>query len=193
MHLVPESSAESKAERRSLTTPLNEEDVVNQFLEHADDGSFTALFQVFSPQLVAFFRRRGHQIAVAEDLAQEVMLTAYQRAGQIRDRKLFRAWLFTVARNTACRYFARLGREIPTVDLAELGDRFATTLTGEVADGPDCEFREWMTFLEPREREMMTLRFIEGWEYHEIASAHNIPIGTVQWRVFNSKKNSRHV
>jgi len=34
----------------------------------------------------------------------------------------------------------------------------------------------------------MMLRFVEEWEYHEIAAAQAIPIGTVQWRVFNSKK-----
>jgi DNA-directed RNA polymerase specialized sigma24 family protein len=34
----------------------------------------------------------------------------------------------------------------------------------------------------------MTLRFVEEWEYHEIAAAKAIPTGTVQWRVFNSKK-----
>ncbi len=45
-----------------------------------------------------------------------------------------------------------------------------------------------MKFLEPVERETMTLRFVEGWEYHEIAAAKGVPIGTVQWRVFNSKK-----
>ena len=38
------------------------------------------------------------------------------------------------------------------------------------------------------EREALTLRFIEEWEYHEIAAAKAIPIGTVQWRVFNAKK-----
>jgi DNA-directed RNA polymerase specialized sigma24 family protein len=44
------------------------------------------------------------------------------------------------------------------------------------------------SFLEPREREALTLRFVEEWEYHEIAAAYSIPIGTVQWRVFNAKK-----
>jgi DNA-directed RNA polymerase specialized sigma24 family protein len=34
----------------------------------------------------------------------------------------------------------------------------------------------------------MRLRFIEQWEYHEIAAAQDTPIGTVQWRVFNAKK-----
>ena len=45
-----------------------------------------------------------------------------------------------------------------------------------------------MAFLDSREREVMRLRFIEQWEYHEIAAARAIPIGTVQWRVFNAKK-----
>jgi DNA-directed RNA polymerase specialized sigma24 family protein len=45
-----------------------------------------------------------------------------------------------------------------------------------------------MEFLEPREREALILRFVEEWEYHEIAAAKRIPIGTVQWRVFNAKK-----
>ena len=45
-----------------------------------------------------------------------------------------------------------------------------------------------MSFLDSREREALTLRFIEKWEYHEIAAAKAIPIGTVQWRVFNAKK-----
>ena len=45
-----------------------------------------------------------------------------------------------------------------------------------------------MSFLDAHESEVMQLRFIEQWEYHEIAEAHAIPIGTVQWRVFNAKK-----
>ena len=55
--------------------------------------------------------------------------------------------------------------------------------------GPSAfEFHHWMTFLESNEREALTLRFVEEWEYHEIAAAQEIPIGTVQWRVFNAKK-----
>jgi DNA-directed RNA polymerase specialized sigma24 family protein len=45
-----------------------------------------------------------------------------------------------------------------------------------------------MKFLDDQEGETMKLRFIDEWEYHEIAAAQAIPIGTVQWRVFNSKK-----
>jgi DNA-directed RNA polymerase specialized sigma24 family protein len=34
----------------------------------------------------------------------------------------------------------------------------------------------------------MTLRFVEQWEYHEIAAGRATPLGTVQWRIFNAKK-----
>jgi DNA-directed RNA polymerase specialized sigma24 family protein len=47
-----------------------------------------------------------------------------------------------------------------------------------------------MSLLESREREALTLRFVEEWEYHEIAAAKAIPIGTVQWRV---KKLATHL
>jgi RNA polymerase sigma factor (sigma-70 family) len=45
-----------------------------------------------------------------------------------------------------------------------------------------------MEWLEPAEREMMLLRYLEGFEYHEIASMLNIPVGTVQWKIFHSKR-----
>jgi DNA-directed RNA polymerase specialized sigma24 family protein len=45
-----------------------------------------------------------------------------------------------------------------------------------------------MDFLDAWERDFMMLRFIEQWEYHEIAAARDTPIGTVQWKIFNSKK-----
>ncbi len=166
---------------------LRESEVADRFLDHPNEESFTKLFQMFTPQLVAFFRRRGHELVLAEDLAQEVMLTVYRKAKQVRDRRLFRAWLFRIARNAACRHFTRLTREAPTVALEDLGDRFAAP-SNSAGSGPCFEFREWMAFLEPKERDVMTLRFVDEWEYHEIAAAKSIPIGTIQWRVFNSKK-----
>ncbi len=49
-------------------------------------------------------------------------------------------------------------------------------------------FTQWMNLLEPSERKVMKLRFVEQLQYHEIAAAQAIPIGTVQSRVFNAKK-----
>ena len=166
---------------------LREEEVTKRFLETPNEDSFADLFKTFTPQLVAFFRARGCDLALAEDLAQEVMFTVYRKASQVRDRTLFRAWLFKVARNSLCRHYGKQSREVDTVDLADVGDR-SVAASQKPAATPAFEFMHWMAFLDSREREVMKLRFIEQWEYHEIATAHAVPIGTVQWRVFNAKK-----
>ena len=165
---------------------LQEGTVTERFLDAPNDESFAELFKTFTPQLVAFFRSRGCQL-MAEDLAQEVMLTVYRKAEQIRDRSLFRAWMFKIARNTLCRHFGKQAREVDTVDLAHVPDRLVATGNKDVGT-PAFEFHHWMSFLDSREQEALTLRFIEEWEYHEIAAARSIPIGTVQWRVFSAKR-----
>jgi RNA polymerase sigma-70 factor (ECF subfamily) len=165
---------------------LIEREVTERFLESPSERSFTELFRVFTPQLVSFFRARNCELTLAEDLAQEVMITVHSKASQIRDRALFRAWMFKVARHRLFRHYGKQNRRVETVDLAEIGEHVAAARPP--AASPTFEFQEWMDFLDDQEREAMTLRFIEDWEYHEIATAKAIPIGTVQWRVFNAKK-----
>ena len=117
------------------------------------------------------------------------MLTVYRKAGQVRDRASFRPWLFKIARNALRRYYRTLTREVETVNLADVDNRLATA-RHEPAGMPAFEFRDWMAFLDARERDDMLLRFVEEWEYHEIAAVRGAPIGTVQWRIFNSKKKA---
>jgi RNA polymerase sigma-70 factor (ECF subfamily) len=166
--------------------PLPEEAVSQRFLEAPNEESFADLFKTFSPQMVAFFRARGCG-PMAEDLAQEVMLTVYRKAEQVRDRSLFRAWMFKIARNTVCRHYSKQAREVDTVDVGDISDRLAAA-SNKPTGTPAFEFLHWMAFLNTREKEALTLRYIEEWEYHEIAAAQSIPIGTVQWRVFSAKR-----
>ncbi len=127
-----------------IETLLQERAAVATFLESPSEHSFAELFNIYTPQLISFFRARGSERALSEELAQEVMFIAYRKAGQVRDRTLFRAWLFKVARNALCRHY--------------------------------------------KKQEALTLRFVEGWEYDEIAAEKAIPVGTLRWRVFNAKK-----
>ena len=165
---------------------LREAAVIARFLDEPRDESFTGLYELFAPRLVAFYRARNCDPGLSEDLAQQVMLTAYHKAAQIRDRALFRAWLFRIAHNALCRHYGQRAREVETVYVEDSVDRLASV---SAEPGPPAfEFMHWMGFLNPREREVMTLRFVEQWEYHEIAAAKEMPIGTVQWIVFNAKK-----
>ncbi|MBV9296689.1 MAG: sigma-70 family RNA polymerase sigma factor, partial [Acidobacteriaceae bacterium] len=148
--------------------------------------------RIFNPQLVSFFRSRTREFTTAEDLAQEVMWTVYTKANQVRDRRLFRGWLFTIAHNALAAYYAKAGRNVEIIDLEEVEKRLASG-RAEGHGTHAFEFYEWMTFLEAHEREAMILRFVEQWEYHEIAAAQGIPIGTVQWKIFNCKKKMSHL
>ena len=170
----------------AIDKPMHEARVTERFLDAPNELSFADLFRVFTPQLLAFFRARGCETALAEDLAQEVMLTVHLKASELRERKLFRAWLFKIARNALSHYYRKRAAEAESVDLADFADRLAASHVP--AATPAFEFRRWTAFLNPHEQELMRLRFIEQWEYNEIAAAHAIPIGTVKSRVFKAKK-----
>ena len=49
-------------------------------------------------------------------------------------------------------------------------------------------FVEWVSYLDPAERDIIILRFVEELSYEELAAALAIPVGTVKWRLFNAKK-----
>jgi RNA polymerase sigma-70 factor (ECF subfamily) len=166
---------------------LRDAAVIARFLDDPRDDSFTGLYELFTPRLVAFYRARNCDPGLAEDLAQLVMLTVYRKAGQIRDRALFRAWLFRIAHNALCRHYGKQAREVETLYVEDFVDRLAGL---SVAPGPPAfEFMHWIGFLNPREREVMTLRFVEQWEYHEIAAARDMPIGTYSRSSLTQRKS----
>jgi len=159
-----------------------------RFLESPNDGTFTVVFNIFTPQLISFFSR-PREPALSEDFAQDVMLIVYRKADQLRDRTLFRAWLFKVARSLLSRHYEKRSREADTIDLEKVCDSMLTSSRMPAATLA-FEFEHWMSSLDEPEQEALRLRFIEDWQYHEIAASKAIPIGTVQWRMFNAKKGT---
>src|ERR1700690_3665282 len=89
---------------------LREAAVTARFLDEQSDESLTGVSKLFSPRLVAFCRARNCDPGLSEDLAQQVMLTVPRKADQVRDRALFRAWLFRIAHNALCRHYGQRAR-----------------------------------------------------------------------------------
>src|SRR5271170_4331634 len=123
--------------------------IAEEFLESPNEASFHSLFRIFTPQLTSFFRARGCELALSEDLSQEVMFTVYRKADQLRDRTLFRAWLFKIARSVLCRHYGKRSREVETIGLENLADRLL--VSGQISAGtPAFEFLDWIEFLDER-------------------------------------------
>jgi hypothetical protein len=82
------------------------------------------------------------------------MLIVCRNAEQIRDRTLFRAWLFKIARNALCRHYGKQKWEVETMDLADVTDRLVAASHKRAATVA-FEFLHWMAFWDSQEREVM--------------------------------------
>jgi len=166
-----------------------EKETIERYLSGRSDETFEALFQAFCPRLNSYFRARGCDAGVAEDLTQNVMLNVHRHAaeGCFRDSSLFRAWMLRIAHNELVAHWKRAGRQVETVDLdACAGSLLSQLVVSGWQDGVD--FAESMAELVPQERQVLLLRYLERLEYREIAAVLDIPIGTVQWRTFVARR-----
>ena len=67
-----------------------------------------------------FVRYRLPSAADADDVLQEVYLTAFERFAQLKNKDSFKAWLISIARNKCNDYFRRKAAqmELPIEELA---------------------------------------------------------------------------
>ncbi|HBF61372.1 MAG TPA: RNA polymerase subunit sigma [Methyloceanibacter sp.] len=152
---------------------------------HRDREAFQCLFLHFGPKIKAVMIRSGTDSGTAEDLAQDVMLTIWRKAELYApERGTVAAWVFTIARNTR---IDRLRRQSSRVyeDIADLN------LESPEADGEqetemrqrDSLVREAIASLPPDQRRVVELSFIEDMPQAEIATALDLPLGTVKSRM----------
>ena len=100
--------------------------------------------------------------AEADDLVQEVFLTAMQQIGGLRTTAAFRGWLAAIARRRAIDYFRGARQQVP-LDERELRERGAAA-TPDAFAALDAIRR-----LPEAYRETMILRLVEGMTGPEIA------------------------
>ena len=121
------------------------------------------------------------EVGEAEELAQDVMVIVYQRAGEVREKEYFNGWLFKVAKNELARFWRRRQTRKRVAEMEPLDDELAEMLLTEMEVAGSSDF-------DPAERDIIILRFVEELSYEELAVTLAIPIGTVKWRIFNAKK-----
>ena len=167
---------------------MDEHRALELFLETGAEEPFCILFETLFPRVRRYFLLRGLDRAAAEDLAQNVMLTVYRRAGDLRDRALFNGWLFRIARNELLQHLRRQEPPKWVVPLEPMSETLAEGLTVSVRSEQSNQFAHWMSYLEPAERELVRLRFVDELSYEELAMALGVPLGTVKWRLFNARK-----
>lgn len=158
-----------------------------------DHAAFESLVRLHQDRIVGQLTRMTSSADVAEELAQEVFLKAYQSLRAFRSQSKFSTWLIRIAFNTAHTYFASSAfrsrrKEIEFSTEHEARDQGATEIS---------ETRQLVTAalsqLKPKFREVVVLIAIEGFSYEQAADALQLPIGTVSSRMTTALDQMRRI
>lgn len=160
-------------------------DLMGQVAASQDRAAFAELFRYFAPRVKAYLLRLGAGLALAEELAQEVMVTVWRKAHLFdRTQASVSTWIFRVARNrridTARRANqAPLDPEEPAFQPAHAPAPDTALMTGQ----DQTRVRLALTHLPESQIDLLRLAFYEGLSHREIAEMRNLPLGTVKSRI----------
>jgi RNA polymerase sigma-70 factor, ECF subfamily len=151
-----------------------------------DREGFAAVFARYAPRVKSYLLRLGAPGAIAEDLAQDAMLSVWRRAASYDPAKAKAStWIFVIARNA---WIDKLRRE-----KVELAYRETSPVSEESDDeAPDEAAMRTQTeeqvsaalaTLSDEQRQVVQLSFFEDMPHSEIAEALSLPLGTVKSRL----------
>ena len=136
-----------------------------------DPQSFSRLYDLHVDRVYRHIFYRVSSIGVAEDLTQEVFLKGWQAIHRYkRTGSPFVAWLLTIAHNLVIDYYRARKREtsletiMPPTDSAPGPEQIAEVRWEQ------RELQKAMMQLRRTQQTVIVLRFIEGFEYPEIAA-----------------------
>jgi RNA polymerase sigma-70 factor (ECF subfamily) len=148
-----------------------------------DRAAFATLFTHFAPRVKAYLLRLGAPSPVAEDLAQEALLSLWRKAHLFDPAKASCAtWLFTIARNLRIDAIRREKR--PQLDPEDfMPEAGPAADDGMVLADDEVRLRIALKELSADQVQVVELSFFADKPHSQIASELGIPLGTVKSRL----------
>ena len=140
----------------------DEDDTLIAAAAQGDRSAFGELYSRYARMVHGILLARVPP-ADAEDLVQDVFMSAMRRLGVLRTAAAFKGWLAAIARNRAIDYFR------DAKDRCEIDEKTERTL-GVAAGQEAFEILELIRSLPEAYRETMILRLVEGMTGPEIAA-----------------------
>ena len=160
--------------------------------DNKDQKAFVDLFQHFAPRVKAFVMRGGTDAALADETAQEVMATVWQKAHLFDPaRASVATWIFTIARYRKIDAIRKQRRPEPE-DLtwgpeAEPDQDDVITLQQESAKLADA-----IKTLPDKQRVLIEQAYFGDLSHSEIAEQTGLPLGTIKSRIRLALERVRH-
>lgn len=136
---------------------------------------FAELVRRHAGAVRSLLRRMGAEPALADDVAQDAFLTAFQRCAEFRGEGTFQAWVKRIA---ARAYVKRKAREARWLEAEEASHPAVLSDPGRSLDLDAA-----LAALTPAERLCVSLCHGAGLTHAEIASVTEMPLGTVKSHV----------
>lgn len=152
---------------------------------NADRDAFTQLFDHFGPRLKAYLLRLGADDAMAEEVAQDVMVTLWRKADLFdRSKSSVATWLFRIARNRRIDVLRRkrainVDPETLVIEDETLPDPHETI--DEVKR--QTRIREALKQLPQEQLQLVELAFFTELSHSQISEETGLPLGTVKSRI----------
>lgn len=152
-----------------------------------DRRAYEALFDQLAPMAFGVCRKVLRDTALAEEVAQEVMLEVWRTAPRHRAEKASaRTWVAVIAHRRAVdRVRSEQAERNRRERDARVGAPTASDPVGErVADDAERDrVKEALTELTPIQRQSVELAYYGGHTHTEVAALLDLPLGTVKTRI----------
>lgn len=170
----------------SLPSAPDFADCIRAVAERGDRAAFGTLFEHFGPRLKSYFMRSGMAAAQAEDIAQDVMLAVWRKAGQFdASRASASTWIFVIARNLRIDLYRRQKSEQMALSEEPLETLDMSAPAIDPLDTMDREtrVRAALAQLPSEQQSVIRLSFFSDTPHGEIAAKLGLPLGTVKSRI----------
>lgn len=161
--------------------------------DRRDRTAFGLLFDYFAPRLTAMMLRSGMTRAMADDVVQDVLLTAWSKASQFDPaRAQASAWIYRIARNRQIDILRRERRPLP--DALERGEETTEESAHQalVLDQEAGLLREALEQLSPEQRSVIEQAYLGDLTHTEIHQRTGLPLGTIKSRIRLGLERLRH-
>ncbi|MEO1196289.1 MAG: sigma-70 family RNA polymerase sigma factor [Pseudomonadota bacterium] len=180
------SKTPQKANRADWVTHMR------RIADERDQSAFQDVFAHFAPRVKAFLMKSGAAEAMAEDCAQDVMVTLWNKAHMYDPaRASVATWIFTIARNRRIDALRKERRPEPE-DLAWGPEAEPDQADVMALQQESDQLSEAMKALPDRQRELIEKAYFGDLSHSEIAAATGLPLGTIKSRIRLALERLRH-
>ena len=162
-------------------------ELVARVVASQDASAFGELVRRHQSQIRNFLRRLTRQPDLADDLAQDCFIHAWEKMHTYTGRGSFVGWLLKVAYTTflqSKRKSNRYGEILQQV--GEQQETSARPVSEEITD-----LDRFMAVLTEEERAVMILSYACGMSHREISDTADLPVGTVKSIIYRGKEKIR--